>query len=66
MDKIDHALLWIMKISLLVLFLTLPHALGVNGEEQNHDQQDDSEFFFHCSGGKLEEVQSALEQHPSK
>jgi hypothetical protein len=68
MDKIDHACLWAIKVCLVILFLTLPHAVVVSGEEQNNEnqQQADSDFFSYCSGGKLEEVQAALEQHPSE
>jgi hypothetical protein len=73
LDCIDHALLWTIKVCLILLFLTLPDVLGVVDEStQNEARSDggttgvdeDSEFFHFCSGGKLDQVKETLQQHP--
>lgn len=61
MDRIDHACLWIIKICLVILFMALPLAV----ESSEEDNKGDSDFFFACSGGKLEGVKTAIEAHPS-
>jgi hypothetical protein len=58
LDRLDHALLWVIKISLVVLFLALPQA--VLSEEDGID----GDFFFACSGGKLDQLKSYLNDHP--
>lgn len=58
MDRIDHTLMFIMKISLIVLFVTLPQAFA--------EDEPGEEFWLSCSGGNTEAIEKALEQHPSK
>jgi hypothetical protein len=58
MDRIDHTLMLILKIGLIVLFVTLPQAFA---EDEPGD-----EFWLSCSGGNTEAMEKALEQHPSK
>jgi hypothetical protein len=65
LDRIDHALLWTIKICLVVLFFTLPdlyEVVVVNAQEQNNKPP--QEFFFACSGGDLKKVETALTEHP--
>jgi hypothetical protein len=62
MDRIDHDCLWIIKICLVILFLTLPLAV----ESLEEDNKGHSDFFFACSGGKLEGVKKAIEAHSSE
>jgi ankyrin repeat protein len=70
LDSIDHALLWTIKICLVLLFFTLPDVLGVADQQQQNDASsggsadDDGEFFFFCSSGKLDLVAEALRDHP--
>jgi hypothetical protein len=65
LDQLDHVLLWTVKICLVILFFTLPDAYSVvmasNNEE---DTLTRPEFFFACSGGKLDGATAAVEQHP--
>lgn len=61
MDRIDHMLLWMIKIGLFVLFLTLPQVVLSDDE---HAASPSSDFFFACSGGKLEEIKTYLTDHP--
>ena len=58
LDKIDHLLMGVIHACLLVLFMTLPHVV------LSEEQLVDSDFFFACSGGKLEKVQGFLKDHP--
>jgi hypothetical protein len=58
-DRIDHLLLWIIQISLVVLFLTLPQAVL---SEEEHTAAT-PEFFLACSGGKLAEIKTYLSEH---
>ena len=69
MDRIDHACMWIINICLVILFFTLP--MAVDGDETMPNPKEDAasaivdpSYFFACSGGKLDDVQSALEEHP--
>lgn len=66
LDRIDHALLWTVKICLVILFFTLPDAYSVVMAQNSEDEATPAnpEFFFACSGGKLDRVASAIEQHP--
>jgi hypothetical protein len=59
LDRIDHLCLWVVKIALVVLFVTLPNVASAAAEEA--PAQD---FFFHCSNGGLEEVKESLDMHP--
>ena len=59
LDRIDHVLLWTIKLGLLVLFLTLPPVV------MSDEEPADSEFFSACSGGKFDVVKSFLKDHPS-
>ena len=61
LDRIDHVLLWIIKISLVVLFLTLPEAVLSEQQESATATQD---FFLACSGGKLADIKTYLSEHP--
>jgi ankyrin repeat protein len=61
LDRIDQFLLWVIKISLLVLFLTLPQV--VLSEEEPPMRATDP-FFFACGKGGLGLVKSLLEEHP--
>lgn len=58
MDRIDRMLIMIIKICLVVLFVTLPQALA--------DDEPGDDFWLSCSSGKIEAVSNSLEQHPSK
>lgn len=58
LDRIDHFLIWVIKISLFVLFLTLPPVV------MSDEELVDSDFFFACSGGKLDDIKSFLKEHP--
>ena len=62
MDYIDHACLLILKICLLTIFLTLPHAVL---SEDSSGIDPNKEFFFACSGGKLDQVKEYLNEHPN-
>jgi hypothetical protein len=67
LDRIDQALLWIIKICLVVLFFTLPDLYNVAVSAQEEDASSavpPQAFFFACSGGNLEAVQNALKEHP--
>jgi hypothetical protein len=67
MDSIDHACLWAIQICCLVLFLTLPHAIGVAAnDDEEIIAKADPDFFNACSGGKLDQVRAALTEHPSE
>eukprot|EP00980_Cylindrotheca_fusiformis_P003339 scaffold746_cov123-Cylindrotheca_fusiformis.AAC.27 len=57
MDRLDRFLILIIKVSLLVLFITLPQALA--------DEEPGEEFWLSCSGGNLGPIKKALEDHPS-
>ena len=70
-DSIEGACPWIIQTSLLILFLTLPRAVLAEADNPNNninakESADYEEFFHHCSGGKLKEIQAALETHPGK
>ncbi len=60
LDRVDRTLLWIIKISFVVLFLTLPAAVLSEGEDEVIDQN----FFHACSGGLFDELKSYLKDHP--
>ena len=60
-DKIDLTLIWVIKICLLVLYLTVPQ-LVVDATEPA--TQPDEAFFFLCSGGHVTQLQDELLQHP--
>lgn len=65
LDRIDHILLWIIKLGLVVLFLTLPPVvLSSTGDSNNGQVAVDSDFFLACSGGKLDLVKTFLQEHP--
>mmetsp|Transcript_14662 Transcript_14662/g.25405 ORF Transcript_14662/g.25405 Transcript_14662/m.25405 type:complete len:233 (-) Transcript_14662:213-911(-) len=77
LDRIDHALLWTIKTALVVLFFTLPDLYSVMAssssssssplsQQQQHDNANHpgQEFFFDCSGGNVDGVRKALEEHP--
>jgi hypothetical protein len=81
MDKVDHLCLWAIRCSLVVLVLTLPHALGVDAnssEQENNNNNNNNnnnsgnaiiaskEFFFACSGGKLDVVRASIEENPGE
>lgn len=63
LDRIDHALLWTIKICLVVLFFTLPdlYEVGVSAQK---DRPPPQEFFLACSGGDVEKVKADLTEHP--
>jgi hypothetical protein len=63
LDRIDHVLLWTIKICLLVLFFTLPDLYEVIVSAQLHNGPP-QEFFFACSGGDLGKVKTAVKEHP--
>lgn len=71
LDRIDQALLWTIKVCLVLLFLTLPDVLGVDQQSSREDadtsggsRDEESDFFFSCSSGKLDLLREALEEHP--
>ena len=57
-DRLDHVCLWIMKIALGVLLLTLPNVVSAAEEAPDQD------FFVHCSNGELAKVTDSLDKHP--
>lgn len=57
LDRIDQLCLWVIKIALVVLFVTLPTVASAAEEAPDKD------FFFHCSNGVLEKVTESLEKH---
>jgi hypothetical protein len=67
LDRIDHALLWTIKVSMLVLAITLPDLVffaTAQNPQQQQQQQPPQEFFFACSGGDIDTVRDALEKNP--
>eukprot|EP00934_Nitzschia_sp_Nitz4_P007617 Nitzschia sp. Nitz4//scaffold98_size77359//13658//14296//NITZ4_005538-RA/size77359-processed-gene-0.32-mRNA-1//-1//CDS//3329560727//7607//frame0 len=60
-DRIDRCLWWLIQICLVVLFLTLPQV--VLGDVDT--VKPSSDYFYACSSGDLETVQSLLTEHPS-
>ncbi|KAL3920581.1 MAG: hypothetical protein SGILL_003190 [Bacillariaceae sp.] len=66
LDRIDKALLWTVKICLAILFFTLPDAYSVvmAMETEDNTNAPPQEFFFACSGGKLDIVTASLTEHP--
>lgn len=64
LDRIDRLLLWTVKICLLILFFTLPDAYSVAMAQGNEENPIPSDFFFACSGGKLDDVTAAIEKNP--
>jgi hypothetical protein len=69
MDRVDHLCIWAIRCSVVILFLTLPHALVVDasGDASTDESMAASpEFFFACSGGKLDVVKTSIEEHPSE
>ncbi|KAG7373155.1 ankyrin repeat domain protein [Nitzschia inconspicua] len=63
LDRIDHVLVWTIKICLVILFFTLPDLYNVVVIAQEHSIPP-QEFFFACSGGDVEKVKNALADHP--
>ena len=59
LDRIDRGLLWVIKVCLLVLFLTLPPVVLSDEDKVNPG------FFFSCSGGDIEGISDFLEYHPT-
>lgn len=70
LDRLDRVLLGIIQMSLLVLFLTLPHVVATTaaasegGERTVVAGNAPDDFFLACSGGKLSDVQAYLSEHP--
>ena len=65
LDRIDHAMLWTVKICLIILFFTLPDAYSVAMAQVDEAAAGPPpEFFFACSGGKMEDATKAIGQHP--
>lgn len=56
MDRIDHALVWFIKLSLIALFLTLPVAFA--------QTEPADEFWMSCSDGKADTIKESLKAHP--
>jgi hypothetical protein len=59
-DRLDRLCLWVIKIALVVLFVTLPNIASAAEEAADQD------FFFHCSSGVLEKVTESLDMHPGR
>jgi hypothetical protein len=57
-DRLDHLCLWVIKIALAVLLVTLPNVVSAAEEAPGQD------FFVHCSDGELEKVAESLDKHP--
>lgn len=67
LDRIDHVLLWTIKICLVVLFFTLPDVYEIAAAASSQDDAvspPPQSFFFACSGGDVETVQQSLTEHP--
>ena len=60
-DTIDLALIWVIKVCLVVIYLTVPQ-LVVDATEPTI--QPDEAFFFMCSGGHVTQLHDELLQHP--
>ena len=68
-DLIDRICVWTIRLSLVMVFYSLPNALAEmeDGGGETHKQNEDlkSQYFFACSGGKLDIVQTSLETNPN-
>ena len=65
-DPIDVTLVWIIKICLVVLYLTVPQLVVDATESGTATTQPDESFFFLCSGGQVKQLHDHLIQNPGK
>jgi ankyrin repeat protein len=61
LSKVDHALRFTIRLFLFVLFLTLPDLYEFALAEETPG----IDFFNACSGGDVDQITKALEEHPS-
>jgi hypothetical protein len=55
--RLDHLCLWVIKIALGILLVTLPNVVSAAEEAT------DKNFFVHCMNGELEKVAESLDKH---
>jgi hypothetical protein len=69
LDTVDHTLLWIIKIGMILFFITSPDLFEytttiATSDEASSTQRPPQEFFFACSGGDIDHVKESLQKSP--